>query len=91
MPRIFRSPRYWSAYLLGIFTVALAALAWQGLAPRPAYAQLPDTAAQRNEMITEQRTTNQKLTEILAVLKEIRDQGVPGKTAKPPAAAPRAG
>ena len=83
MDRITRSRRLWGAYLLGVLSVAAAAFAWQGLAPRPAYAQVPDSGAQRAEMITEQKITNQKLTEVAALLKEIRDQGVPGKVVKP--------
>ncbi len=87
----WRTQRLWTAYLLGVLTVAGAMLLTQGLAPRPAYAQLPDSGAQRNEMILEQKATNQKLTEILAVLKEIRDQGVPGKVARQLPAAPGGG
>ncbi len=81
--------RFWPAYVLGGLTVLAAALLWQGLAKPPAaYGQVPDSGAQRNEMINEQRTTNQKLTEVVALLREIRDlQAVPkkDKDAKPPA------
>ncbi len=83
MSRIVRSRRFWSAYLLGIATVGAAAFAWQGLAARPAYAQVPDSGAQRAELIAEQKLTNQKLSEVVGLLREIRDQGVPGKVAKP--------
>ena len=83
MSRSYRSRHFWSVYFLGMLTIAVAAVAWNGLSPRPAYAQLPDSGAQRNELIAEQRATNQRLTEILAVLKDIRDQGVPGKTPTP--------
>ncbi|MEW6251156.1 MAG: hypothetical protein AB1716_10950 [Planctomycetota bacterium] len=80
-----RSQRTWGAYLLGVMTVAAAALAWRGLAPRPVYAQVPvpDAGAQRKEMLVELRAANQKLTEMLALLKQIRDQSVPGKVARP--------
>jgi hypothetical protein len=84
--------RFWPAYLLGGLTVLAAGLLWQGLArPPAAYGQVPDSGAQRYEMITELRTSNQKLTEVVALLKEIRDlQAAPkkDKDAKPPAQVP---
>ncbi len=83
MARSIRSRRFWSAFLLGSLSVAVAAFAVQGLAARPAYAQVPDSGAQRVEMLAEQKVTNQRLAEIVGLLREIRDQGVPGKVAKP--------
>ncbi len=84
--------RFWPAYLLGGLTVLAAGLLWQGLSKPPAaYGQVPDSGAQRYEMIAELRTSNQKLTEIAALLREIRDlQAVPkkDKDAKPPAQVP---
>ncbi len=71
----------WLAYACGILTVVAAAAGWQALTPRTAYAQAPETGAQRNEIVAELKISNQKLGEILAVLKEVRDLGVPGKVA----------
>ncbi len=88
MLRLVGPRRVWSAYLLGMLTVALAALAWQGLAARPAYAQVPDSGAQRLEMVSELKLSNQRLGEIAGLLREIRDQGVPGKVARPPTPPP---
>jgi hypothetical protein len=80
---------FWSAYVLGGITVLAAGLLWHGLSTPPAaYGQIPDSGAQRLEMITELRASNQKLAEILGVLREIRDlQAVPKdkKDSKPPA------
>jgi len=64
----------WSAYGLGGLTVLAAGLLWQGLsAPPAAYGQVPDSGAQRNEMIKELREANKKLGEMTALLREIRD------------------
>jgi hypothetical protein len=91
-PPSARSHRFWAAYLLGGLTVVIAGLLWQGLGrPPTAYAQVPDSGAQRYEMINEQRTTNQKLTEVVTLLREIRDlQAAPkkDKEAKPPPQVP---
>jgi hypothetical protein len=87
-----RTRRFWSAFVLGGLTVLAAGLLWQGLSkPQVAYAQVPDSGAQRYEMITELRTSNRKLTEVVALLKEIRDlQAAPKKEkeAKSPAPVP---
>ncbi len=65
---------FWAAYMLGGLTVLAAALLWQGLGrPTAAYGQVPDSGAQRQEMIVELRASNQKLSEIAGVLREIRD------------------
>jgi hypothetical protein len=60
---------------------------WQILTPPPLQAQtspaaqvLPDAGLQRNEMIQQLRTANQKLDVMIGLLKEIRD----AKTAAPP-------
>jgi len=64
----------WAAYVLGGLAVLAAGLLWQGLGrPPAAYGQVPDSGAQRLEMINELRTSNQKLTEVVALLREIRD------------------
>ena len=48
---------------------------WRGVsAPPAAYAQVPDSGAQRNELIKQQRVTNQKLAQIVQLLTEIRDR-----------------
>ena len=47
---------FWAAYVFGGLTVLAAALLWQGLGKPPAaYGQVPDSGAQRNEMINELR------------------------------------
>ncbi len=64
----------WSACALGGAMVLASALLWQALStPRIALAQVPDSGQQRNEMIQELRISNQKLTEIIGLLREIRD------------------
>ena len=91
MSTFSKDGKWWSAYALGALTLALVGLGAWALRPVPAYAQIPDSGAQRLEMITELRTSNQKLTEILGVLREIRDlQAGPKekKETKPPAQTP---
>jgi hypothetical protein len=64
-----------NGFLLGAATLLLVGLLWQGISqPPPAYGQVPDSGAQRQRMIKEMVTTNQKLTEVVALLKQIRDQ-----------------
>jgi hypothetical protein len=71
-PRLTRG--FWRGYLLGLITLALLALVWQAASqPPPAYGQVPDSGAQRNRMIQELVTSNTKLTQIVDLLKEIRD------------------
>ena len=66
--------RFWSNFLLGACTVALAGTLWLSVSsPPPALAQVPDSGAQRNEMIKELRAMNRKLTEISGYLHDIRD------------------
>ncbi len=74
--------RPWAAALAGAVAVAVAGWLWSGVAaPRVAYAQIPDSGEQRNEMINELRTANKKLTEITGLLREIRDVQVGAKRA----------
>ena len=83
MQAITTNGHYRSAYVLGAATVLAGVLMWSGLsAPRVAYAQVPDSGSQRNEMIKELRTSNQKLTEIAGLLREIRDAQAPDKDKK---------
>ncbi len=59
----------WGAALL-----AVSGALWLGIRPpAPAYAQVPDSGAQRLEMIKELQTTNASLAEIAGLLREIRD------------------
>ncbi|MBU0616562.1 MAG: hypothetical protein KKI02_02475 [Planctomycetes bacterium] len=82
-PRL--SGNFWHGFLLGGATLLLAGLLWQGVnQPPPAYAQVPDSGAQRQRMIKEMVTTNQKLTEAVNLLKQIRDQGAGDSTAAKP-------
>ena len=63
-----------SAFVLGALTVLLAGALWLGLtAPPSAFGQVPDSGAQRVEMLRELRAINSKLTDIAAILREIRD------------------
>lgn len=69
--------RFWSACALGGVTVVALGLFWQVLAaPRPAYGQVPDSGMQRKVMIQELQTANKKLTEVVGLLREIRDTQV---------------
>lgn len=75
MASLSRRP-FWPAFLLGVLTIAAAGvLAGALLRPSAALAQIPDSGAQRNEMIRELQTSNRKLAEIADLLREIRDQG----------------
>lgn len=69
-----RRGRFWSAYVGGGLTVLAAGLLWQSLADPPrAYGQVPDSGQQRIEMISELKASNQKLAEVVTLLREIRD------------------
>lgn len=73
------SPRhtksFWRGFLLGGAALLLAGLAWQFVSqPPPAYGQVPDSGAQRQRIIKEMVTTNQKLSQVVDLLKQIRDQ-----------------
>ena len=41
--------------------------------PQPAYAQIPDSGAQRERMVRELTQVNQQLKESVGLLREIRD------------------
>jgi hypothetical protein len=82
-PRLTGS--FWRGYLLGLVTVVLLGLFWQAASQPPAaYGQVPDSGAQRNRMIQELATSNKKLTQIVDLLKEIRDQNKTDASAKKP-------
>lgn len=69
-----RAHGFWRGFLAGLATLVLAGLLWHAAGqPPPVYAQIPDSGAQRNQMIKEQAVTNQKLTQIIELLREIRD------------------
>jgi hypothetical protein len=66
---------FWHGFLIGGAALLLFGLLWQGVSqPPPAYAQVPDSGAQRERIIKEAVATNQKLTEVVDLLKQIRDQ-----------------
>ena len=66
--------RFWSGFLMGGCTAALAGALWLGLSrPPAALAQVPDSGAQRNAMIKELRESNRKLADITGLLREVRD------------------
>lgn len=92
MPTETRTGRKLWPYVLGCVTVLLAGLLWSGLSSsQVAYAQVPDSGAQFNEMIKELRISNQKLTEIAGYLHEMRDAQAADrkeKASKPPADKP---
>ncbi len=87
-----RNRPFWSSYILALATVLAGLLLWHGLATPPAaYAQIPDSGAQFNEMIKEIRISNQKLTEIAGYLREMRDAQAADRkerASKPPAEKP---
>ncbi|MBU0638703.1 MAG: hypothetical protein KKB50_07555 [Planctomycetes bacterium] len=67
--------RNWPSYALGAVTTLVVVALWGSfVVPPRAHAQIPDSGAQRYEMIKELRTTNQKLGEIASILGQIRDQ-----------------
>ena len=83
--------RFRPAYLLGIATaIGLATMVGAVARPPTALAQIPDSGAQRLRMLNEQQITNQKLTEVVTLLREIRDLQAaasgaqPAKKTKPP-------
>ena len=66
--------RPWSVAAATCALILLGAVLGQGvIAPSTAHAQIPDSGAQFNEMIVELKGANQKLTEVVGLLKEIRD------------------
>lgn len=66
----------------GLIAVGILVAMWAGR-PNSAIAQIPDSGAQRQEMLAEQRLTNQRLAEIIAVLREIRDQNAVARPERP--------
>jgi hypothetical protein len=78
--------RFWAPYLLALATMVFVGLLWRGVsAPPPAFGQIPDSGAQRVQMIAELRTANKRLAEIAKLLGEIRDRqdaGGPSKDAQ---------
>lgn len=67
-------PGLWGACAVGAAAALAAALLWHGpAAPPAALAQVPDSGAQRNEMIRELQIANRRLGEIADLLREIRD------------------
>lgn len=79
-----RTRRWWTAFLLGVGTTIAVIAAWSSLvAPPAALAQVPDSGAQRQEMIKELRESNRKLMEIAGLLREIRDDARRAQTGSP--------
>ncbi len=77
------SDSFWRGFLLGGATLLVTGLLWQGVSrPPPAYGQVPDSGAQRLRLIREMVTTNQKLTEAVDLLKQIRDNTADDSSAK---------
>jgi hypothetical protein len=78
--------RRWKAATVALATLLVVIAVAQRLeAPRDALAQVPDAGLQRQQMIKELETANRKLTEVAALLKEIRDQRVEKpKRSEPP-------
>lgn len=63
---------FWTPFLLGAVLALLVFSAGQGLlAPRSAYAQVPDSGRQRKEMIDELKQVNVKLEQIHKKLTEM--------------------
>ncbi len=72
----------WPAYLLGAATMLFGLVLYRtAAAPPAALAQIPDSGAQRVAMLAELRGMNQKLGEIAATLRQIRDQKAGDKPA----------
>lgn len=67
-PRAFPHSKRW-ALLLVLSGCLLGSVASQVLPARPAWAQVPDSGAQRNQMVTELQAINSKLSDIEALLK----------------------
>ena len=73
----------WPRLLIGATIVLLLALTWFNFsAPPAALGQVPDSGAQRLDMIRELRTANTRLAEIVTLLQEVRD-GLKGRTTEP--------
>lgn len=84
--------RLWMPLLLATAALLLAGMFYSGGArPQPVYGQLPDSGAQRNEMIRELRKVNMHLAEMTGLLREIRDEARAARKdrTRPQPAAPR--
>ena len=81
--RIARQRHFWQSFLFGAGTIILVGALWLTMSsPPPAYGQIPDSGAQRIEMIKELRAMNSKLDEISGYLREIRDDARKQMSAK---------
>jgi hypothetical protein len=69
--------------LCGALAVMIGVGLWMTLRGTPALAQVPDSGAQRNEMLAELRESNRKLSEIATLLREIRDAQRPPASPAP--------
>jgi hypothetical protein len=70
------SDRFWRGFVVGGIAFLAIGMLWLGTGqPRTALAQVPDSGAQRLQMIHEQQLTNQKLDIVVKLLTDIRDQG----------------
>ena len=67
-PRAIPYSKRWTLLLL-LAGGLLGSVASQVLPPHPAWAQVPDSGAQRNQMVTELRAIKSKLSDIEALLK----------------------
>jgi hypothetical protein len=60
-----------NSWLIAIIVMQTFVLLWRYVPSTPiAYAQIPDAGAQRNDMIDQQKATNEKLDKILKLLSE---------------------
>jgi len=86
MQRLGTNRTFWRGYALGLLTLGALLLAWHALSqPPPAYAQIPDSGAQRERMIQELVAANQKLALSVDLLKQIRDNTRPPPADRQPA------
>lgn len=65
--------------IAGLAAALVLVLAGRAFEPRAALAQVPDSGAQRVEMIAELRQLNEQVKALTAVVKEIREQTKPPK------------
>lgn len=90
MSRAMQKSTFFAVGLAGVMIIVIGTGLWY-VTGVPTLAQVPDSGAQFNEMIKELRVSNQKLTEIAALLREIRDaQGGPAKEKEPKPSPPAA-
>ncbi len=84
----FRGGSFLTGFAFGAAALLACVLVWGELSrPGVALAQVPDSGAQRAQMIAELKTANIRLGEMLVVLREIRDGEKP-KGGEPPPAKP---